>query len=73
MSDVLFCTESIGEEEKKVFIVRDKTPHFLRGPRFQPAKPIGKSRPALRQQSIFSLSTCDMSNLCGLRNHGSCF
>ena len=36
-SDVLFSTESIGEEKKKVFIVRDEAPHFLRGPRFQPA------------------------------------
>ena len=33
-SDVLFSTESIGEEKKKVFIVRDEAPHFLRGPRF---------------------------------------
>ena len=36
-SDVLFSTESIGEEKKKVFIVRDEAPHFLRGPRSQPA------------------------------------
>ena len=28
--------------------------------------------PALCLQSIFSLSTCDMSNLCGLRTYGSC-
>ena len=36
-SDVQFSTENIGEEKKKVFIVRDEVPHFLRGPRFQPA------------------------------------
>ena len=36
-SDVLFSTESIGEENKKVFIIRDEAPHFIRGPRFQPA------------------------------------
>ena len=35
--DVLFSIESIGEEKKKVFIVRDEAPHFFRGPRFQPA------------------------------------
>ena len=29
--------------------------------------------PALCLQLIFSLSTCDMSNLCGLQTHGSCF
>ena len=29
--------------------------------------------PALCLQPIFSLSTCDMSNLCGLQTHGSCF
>ena len=29
--------------------------------------------PALRLQSIFSLPTCDIPNLCGLRTHGSCF
>ena len=43
-SDVLVSTESIGEE-KKVFNVRDEPPHFLRGPRFQPALPICKSGP----------------------------
>ena len=36
-SDVLLSTESVGEEKKKVSIVRDEAPHFLRGPRFQPA------------------------------------
>ena len=36
-SDVLFSTERIGEEKKKVSIVRDEAPHFLRGLRFQPA------------------------------------
>ena len=36
-SDVLFSTENIVEEKKKIFIVRDEAPHFLRGPRFQPA------------------------------------
>ena len=36
-SDVLFSTKSIGEEKKKVSIVRNEAPHFLRGPRFQPA------------------------------------
>ena len=37
-SDVLFSRESIGEENKKVLIVRDEAPHrFLRDPRFQPA------------------------------------
>ena len=46
-SDVLFSTESIGEEKKKVLIVRDEVPHFLRGPRFQPAYPICKSGPML--------------------------
>ena len=35
-SDVLFSTESTGEEKKKVFITSDGAPHFLRGPRFQP-------------------------------------
>ena len=35
--DVLFCTESIIEEKRKVFIVRDEAPHFLRGAWFQPA------------------------------------
>ena len=34
-SYVLFYTESIGEEKRKVFIVGDAAPHFLRGPRFQ--------------------------------------
>ena len=28
--------------------------------------------PALCLRSIFSLSTCDMSNLCGLQTHSSC-
>ena len=36
-SGVLLSTVSIGEEKKKVFIVRDEAPYFLRGPRFQPA------------------------------------
>ena len=36
-SYVLFSSESIGEEKKKVFIVHDEASHFLRGPRFQPA------------------------------------
>ena len=44
-SHVLFSTESVGEEKKKVFIVRDEALHFLQGPRFQPAKPIHKSGP----------------------------
>ena len=44
-SDVLFSTESIGEEKKTVFIVRDKAHHFLRGSRLQPAKPIHKPGP----------------------------
>ena len=46
-SGVLFSTESIGEEEKKVFIVRDEFSYFLRGPRFQPAYAICKSGPML--------------------------
>ena len=29
--------------------------------------------PALCLQSMFSLSTSDVSNLCGLQTHGSCF
>ena len=33
-SDVLFSAESIGEEKKKVFIVCDEVPHFLRCPKF---------------------------------------
>ena len=44
-SDVLFFTESIGEEKKKVFIVRDEAPHFLRGPMIQPSWRIRKSGP----------------------------
>ena len=36
-SDVQFSSESIGEEEKTVFVVREEPHHFLRGPRFQPA------------------------------------
>ena len=36
-SDVLFSTESIGEEKKKVFIFGDEASCFLRGSRFQPA------------------------------------
>ena len=44
-SDVLFASESMGEKEKKVFVVRDEALHFLRGPRFQLAKPIRKSGP----------------------------
>ena len=32
-SDVMFSTESI-DEKKKVVIVRDEAPHFLRDPRF---------------------------------------
>ena len=36
-SDVLFSTESIMKRKKKVFVVLDEAPHFLRGPRFQPA------------------------------------
>ena len=39
-SDDLFSIESIGGEKKKVFIVRNEVPHFLRGPRFQSAYPI---------------------------------
>ena len=35
--DVLFCTESLSEKKKKVFIVRNEAPHFLQGPWFQPA------------------------------------
>ena len=70
-SDVLFSTESVGEEEKKIFLVRDEAPLFLQGPRFQPAWPVVNR--VLCLQSIFSLSTCDMSKLCGLQTHGSCF
>ena len=30
--------ENIGEDQKKkIFVVRDEVPHFLRGPRLQPA------------------------------------
>ena len=36
-SDVLFSSESIGEEKKKIFIVLNEAPHFLRGSKFQPA------------------------------------
>ena len=36
-SDVLFSSDSISEEKKKVFIVCDEATHFHRGPRFQPA------------------------------------
>ena len=43
--DVLFSTKSISEEKKKVLIVRNEAPHFLRGPRFQPAYSIRKSDP----------------------------
>ena len=70
-SDVLFSTESIVEEKRKVFIVCDEAPHF--------SESLGFSllslyvNPALCLQSIFSLSKCDMSNLCGHQNHGSCF
>ena len=32
-----FSLKVLVKKEKKVFIVRDETPHFLRGPRFQPA------------------------------------
>ena len=56
-SDVLFSTESIGEEKKKVFIVRNEAPIF--------SEALGFSlhslyvNPALCLQPIFSLSTCD--------------
>ena len=36
-------TENTGEEQKKVFVVRDEAPHFLRGPRLQPGWPTRKS------------------------------
>ena len=39
-ADVAFLifTESIDEDLKKnFFVVRDEAPHFLRGPRLQPA------------------------------------
>ena len=32
-------TENIGEDLKKVFVVRDEAPHFFLGPRLQPAWP----------------------------------
>ena len=41
----LVFTETIGGEEKKVFGARNKALHFLRGPRFQLASPIGISGP----------------------------
>ena len=34
-SDVLFSTKNIGEEKKKIFIIRDEASHFLRSPWFQ--------------------------------------
>ena len=33
----LFFQPEIGEDQKKVFVVRDVAPHFLRGLRLQPA------------------------------------
>ena len=39
-------TENIGEDqEKKVFVVRDEAPHFLRGPSFSP-RPLASVCPA---------------------------
>ena len=70
-SAVLFSTENIGEENKKrssLFVM--SPPIFF--------EVLGFSllslyvNPSLCLQPIFSLSTRDMSNLCGLQNHGSC-
>ena len=69
-SDVPFSTESIGEE-KKVFIVRDEAPIFSEALDFSLLSLY--VNPALCLQPIFSLSTCGMSNLCGLQTHGYCF
>ena len=35
----------LPKNQTKVSVVRDKAPHFLRGPRLQPAEPIRKSGP----------------------------
>ena len=40
-------TENIGEDPKKVFVVRDEAPHLLRSPRLQPAQIVGESVPRL--------------------------
>ena len=59
--DVLFSTKSISEEKKKSSLFVMRLPIFFEA--------LGFSlyvNPALCLQSIFSLSTCDMSNLCGL-------
>ena len=68
--DVQFSTASISEEKKSSLFV-------MRLPIFSEALGFNLLslyvNPALWLQSIFSLSTCDMSNLCGLQIHGSCF
>ena len=64
-SDVLFSTESIMKRKKRSSLFVMKPPIF--------SEALGFSllslnvNPALCLQSIFNLSTNDMSNLCGLR------
>ena len=36
-ADVVFLLQILVKTKKKVFVVRDEAPHFLRGPRLQPA------------------------------------
>ena len=56
---------------KKVLIVRDEAPIFYDALGFSLLSLY--VNPALCLLPIFSLSTCDISNLCGLQTHGSCF
>ena len=69
--DVQFSTASISDEKKK-------SSFFVMGlPIFSEALVFSLLclwvNPALCLQSIFSLTTCDMSNLCGLQIQSSCF
>ena len=43
--NVQFSLKISMESKKKVFVVRDEVPHFLRGRRLQPAWPVDKSGP----------------------------
>ena len=73
LSSQMFCfpLKVSVRQKKKILIVRDEAPHFLQALGFSLLSLY--VNPALYLQSIFSLSTCAMSNLCGLWTHGSCF
>ena len=69
-SDVLFSTESIMKRKKRSSLFLMRPSIFYEALGFSLLSLY--VNPALRLQSIFSLSTNDMSNLCGLRTYGSC-